>query len=153
MSRGNHQRSLRSFPPRPALLFRGRVKFFSRACEMITLPREDLHEVVILLTRIVLRRSTHVCVHRVCDVTWRAHLCYLSRGGLLRKVRYLINHLDLRMIVRCFDRGLFADDPDILQIAYREIVRRGVRDAAYVEALVKKYEHLRGEWDREVSRS
>lgn len=130
--------------PPVSLPLRGRVKFFSRACEMSALTRENLYEVVILLTRIVLRRSTHVYVHRVCDVTRRARLCHLSREGLLAKARYLINHLDLRMIVRCFDRGLFADDPDILHIAYREIARRGVRDVAYVEALVKRYRQLRG---------
>lgn len=48
------------------------------------------------------------------------------------------------MIVRCFKRGLFADDPDILSIGYNEIVRRGVRDVAYVEVIVKKYENLYG---------
>lgn len=72
----------------------------------------------------------------------------LSRKGLLQKLRFLINHLDLRTIVKCFDRGLFGDDPDILFIGYNEIVRRGVRDTMYVQAVVKKYEDLRGKWRR-----
>lgn len=111
---------------------------------MSRLTRNDLYEVVIMLTRIVVQRSTRL--YRECNVTWRAQLCSLSRKGLLLKLRYLINHLDLRMIIKCFNRGLFADDPDILFIGYNEIVRRGVRDTMYVEALVKKYETLRGKW-------
>lgn len=157
-SRGAERSSSEALPPRsfplphpPPPAPRGRAKLLSHVCEMSRLTWKNLHGVVILLTRIVLQRSTHVCVHRVCGVTWRARLYGLSRVGLLRKLRYLINHLDLRMIVKCFNRGLFADDPDILHIAYGEVVRRGVRDTAYVEALVKKYEYLRGKGDREVS--
>lgn len=109
---------------------------------MSILIREELYEIVITVTRIIVQRSTRL--HRVCNVTWRARLCSLSRKGLLQKLRFLINHLDLRMIVRCFNRGLFADDPDILSIGYNEIVRRGLRDTVYVEAVVKKYEDLYG---------
>jgi len=112
---------------------------------MNILVREDLYEVVITITRIIVQRS--VRLHRVCNASWRTHLCSLSRKGLLQKLRYLINHLDLRTIVKCFNRGLFADDPDILSIAYNEIVRRGLRDATYVEAIVKKYEN--GKWTRD----
>ncbi|XP_071632242.1 adenosine deaminase acting on RNA isoform X3 [Temnothorax longispinosus] len=101
---------------------------------------QDLYEIVITITRIAVQRSTRL--YRVCNVTWRAQLCSLPRRGLLQKLRYLINHLDLRTIVKCFNRGLFADDPDILYIGYNEIVRRGVRDSLYVEAVVKKYENL-----------
>ncbi|XP_071555235.1 adenosine deaminase acting on RNA isoform X1 [Temnothorax nylanderi] len=106
----------------------------------VQLVRQDLYEIVITITRIAVQRSTRL--YRVCNVTWRAQLCSLPRRGLLQKLRYLINHLDLRTIVKCFNRGLFADDPDILYIGYNEIVRRGVRDSLYVEAVVKKYENF-----------
>ncbi|XP_039313773.1 double-stranded RNA-specific editase Adar isoform X1 [Solenopsis invicta] len=107
---------------------------------MSILVREDLYEIVIVVTRLIVKRSTRL--HRVCNVTWRAGLCNLSRKGLLQKLRFLINHLDLRTMVRCFDRGLFANDPDIIAIGYKEIVQRGVRDAVYVEAIVRKYENV-----------
>ncbi|XP_024889204.1 uncharacterized protein LOC112465705 [Temnothorax curvispinosus] len=117
----------------------------SGVCEMSAaqlVRHQDLYEIVITITRIAVQRSTRL--YRVCNVTWRAQLCSLPRRGLLQKLRYLINHLDLRTIVKCFNRGLFADDPDILYIGYNEIVRRGVRDSLYVEAVVKKYENLQG---------
>jgi len=94
-----------------------------------------------------MQRSVHL--YQVCNASWRTHLRSLSRKGLLQKLRYLINHLDLRIIVKCFNRGLFADDPDILSIAYNEIVRRGLRDATYVEAIMKKHEELHGKWARD----
>jgi len=118
-----------------------------RVCEMSKLVRKDLYEIVIMVTRIVVQRSTRL--YHVCNVTWRARLHQLSRKGLLKKLTLLINHLDLRMIVKCFNRKLFADDPDILSIGYNEIVRRGVRDTVYVEAIVKKYEIyiLHSKWE------
>ncbi|KYN43965.1 hypothetical protein ALC56_01503 [Trachymyrmex septentrionalis] len=115
---------------------------------MSKLVRKDLYEIVIMVTRIVVQRSTRL--YHVCNVTWRARLHQLSRKGLLKKLKLLINHLDLRMIVKCFNRKLFADDPDILSIGYNEIVRRGVRDTVYVETIVKKYEILHSK--REVFR-
>lgn len=113
---------------------------------MSKLVWQDLYEIVITVTRITVPRSLHI--YRVCDFTWRARLYRLSRQGLLQKLRFLINHLDLRTIVKCFKQGLFADDPDILFIGYDEIVRRGVRDMMYVKAVVQKYENWRGKWGR-----
>ncbi|XP_070511692.1 adenosine deaminase acting on RNA isoform X2 [Cardiocondyla obscurior] len=104
---------------------------------MSTLARQDLYEIVITLMRITVQRSMRI--QRVCNVTWRARLTRLSRKSLLQKLRYFINHLDLRTIVKCFNHGLFAGDPDILFILYTEIVQRGVHDAMYVEAVVKSY--------------
>ncbi|XP_011644967.1 double-stranded RNA-specific editase Adar isoform X2 [Pogonomyrmex barbatus] len=101
---------------------------------------KDLYEIVITITRMIAQRSAHL--HRVCNVRWRANLASLPRRGLLQKLQFLINHMSLRMIVKCFNYSLFADDPDIFAIIYNEITRRGMRDAAYVEAIVRKCEDM-----------
>lgn len=118
---------------------------------MSILSQEELYEVVITLTRITVQRSTRL--DRVCNVKWRKHLRNLSCEGLLCKLRFLVNHLDLRTIVKCFDRGFFANDPDILSIVYDEIVQRGLRDAMYVEAIVKKYEKLFSKYTSKKTRN
>ncbi|EZA47690.1 hypothetical protein X777_15438 [Ooceraea biroi] len=104
--------------------------------------KTELYEIVFTVTRILMQRSPHLS--RMCNVTWRSRLQSLSRNGLLRKLQFLINHSDLRTIVKCFNRRLFANDPDILCILYNEIVRRGLQDAVYVENISRTYMKLSG---------
>lgn len=103
----------------------------------MNVSRADLYEIVITVTRILVQRSQSL--HRVCDSAWRSRLCTLSRKGLLKKLRFLINHADLRTIVKCFNRGIFADDPGIICIVYDEIVLRGLHNTVYVEGIVRQY--------------
>lgn len=59
------------------------------------------------------------------------HLRYLSQAILFKKLRFLINHAHLRVIVKCYNQGLFANDNDVLHVVYNEIVQRGLRDTPY----------------------
>lgn len=108
----------------------------------MSVQKKDLYKIVMMMTRILVQRSSRL--YRVCNVMWRSRLRSLSRKGLLKKLRFLINHMDLRTIVKCFNRGLFADDPDIICVGYNEIVRRRLHNTVYVEAIVNKYKKLYG---------
>lgn len=102
----------------------------------MSVQESELYEIVITVTRILVQRSLHFS--RMCDAAWRYRLRNLSRKDLLKKLQFLINHLDLRTIKKCFNRGLFSD-LDILRITYNEIVRRGVQNTFYVEPIIKVY--------------
>lgn len=99
--------------------------------------KEDLHEIVYTVTRILIKRTPHFS--KICNLEWRVRLRALKRNGLLRKFRFLINHLDLRTIVKCFNAGLLSTDCDILCILYDELVLRGVANEIYVKCIVNKY--------------
>lgn len=104
--------------------------------------KSDLYVIVITLTRILIQRSAHL--RRVCNNTWRRRLRNLSRVFLLRKLQFLINHAHLRIIVKCYNQGLFTNDRDILRIIYNEIVQRGLRDKPYYKIIVNRYEEQHG---------
>lgn len=107
---------------------------------MSILRENNLYEVVITITRILVKRSLRL--YKVCDFAWRSRLRGLSRKALLKKLRFLLNHSDLRTIVRCFNQGVFIGGTDILCVVYDEIVLRGLHNTAYVENIVAEYKRL-----------
>ncbi|KAH0949871.1 hypothetical protein HN011_001994 [Eciton burchellii] len=104
--------------------------------------RMELYEIVMMVTRMSVQRSPRL--YRMCNTAWRSRLQDLSRFGLLKKLQFLINHSNLRMIVKCFNQRLFANDPDILCVLYNEIVQRGLQDTVYVEDIIETYRRLDG---------
>lgn len=116
--------------------------FLASSVREMRVSRSELHEIVITVTRILMQRSPRL--YRVCTVSWRVGLQSLSRIGLLKKLRFLINQSGLRTLVKCFNRKLFPEDPDILRILYNEIVQRGLQDTLYVEDIIILYKKLVG---------
>lgn len=99
--------------------------------------RENIYNIIIKLTRILIQRSSSV--RRVCNRVWRLRLPTLSAASLLKKLRFLINKSDLRTIVRCFNHGIFTDDPDVICLVRNEIVSRGLGHTVYVQNIIKQY--------------
>ncbi|XP_039309882.1 uncharacterized protein LOC120358725 [Solenopsis invicta] len=101
----------------------------------------NLREIIIKVQSVLIPRSSYL--RRVCNRAWCTHLRSDSRQTLFKKFKFLINHTTLRNIIKCFNRGLFSGDRDILYIIYNEIVRRGLHNTAYVKNIVSRYDERR----------
>lgn len=101
-----------------------------------------LLDIITKVQRVLITRSPYL--RRVCNSVWCARLQNLPRKALLKKFKFLINHSALHTIIKCFNRGLFANDRDILHIVYDEIMQRGLQNTAYVQNIVNRYTEQRG---------
>lgn len=106
----------------------------------------NLREIIIKVQSVLIPRSSYL--RRVCNRAWCTHLRSDSRQTLLKKFKFLINHTTLRNIIKCFNRGLFSGDRDILHIIYNEIVRRGLHNTAYVKNIVSRYDERRSKYNK-----
>lgn len=100
-----------------------------------------LHIIAIKLLSVLIQRSPYL--RSVCTSTWRRRLRKLDRTSLLKKLKFLINHADARILVKCHNKDLF-NDPDVHRIVYEEIVQRGLREADYVKDIINSYTERRG---------
>ena len=102
----------------------------------------NLYEIISKVQRILISYSPYL--RRVCNSTWCARLRNLSRKALLKKFKFLISRSGLRIIIKCYNKDLFTDDSDILNIVYNEIVQRGLQNTEYVHNIVTRYNERRG---------
>jgi len=102
----------------------------------------NLHEIITNVQRVLIPHSPYL--RRVCNSVWRSRLRNLSRKVLLKKFKFLVSHSILRIIIKCFNRGLFGNDRDIFYIVYNEIVQRGLQNTMYVQNIMDRYNDYRG---------
>jgi len=76
--------------------------------------------------------------------TYIPYLQNLSRKTLLKNfiIKFLISHSILRIIVKCFNRGLFINR-DNFHIVYNKIMKHGLQNTAYIQNIMIKYNEPR----------